>query len=847
MASTYTVVSGDTLWSIASRKLGSGTRWTYLADLNGISRSRPIIRVGQVLKLSSDSGSSGSGSSSGGSTTLPEVVETPNTSNKVEIQYFGLQAGTDSTIFVVWKWDRENTDSFKVRWTYDAGNEGIWFVGTDATVESDFQQATYSAPSNAKRVRVTVRPESKKRNVNGNETSYWTAEWSTAQIYDLADNPPVKPEVPDVEIKDFLLRATLDNITGLNATSIQFQVVKDNLTVFKTSDSTIQYADSESETGGFVTYTCYVDAGSEYKVRCRSRRGTLASDWTDYSSNQSTKPSASSGILTIKANSSTSVYLDWGAVTSATAYEIEYSTKEEYFDSSNETTTIGDIKNTHYEVTGLETGHEYFFRVRATNDQGESAWTEIKSVPVGKVPVAPTTWSSTTTCITGETLTLYWVHNCEDNSTQTYADIELYIGGVKETHTVRSVDEEDDEKTMHFTINTSEYVEGTKIQWRVRTAGVTKEYGEWSIQRTVDIYSPVTLSFKVTDSSGEIIEILSSYPFYMSAVAGPNTQEPIGYHVTISANEAYESVDSIGNVQFVKAGEEVYSKHFDTSEDLALELSAGHVNLENNISYTASCRVSMNSGLTADETATFTVGWTDEQFSPNAEVSIDKRSLTASIRPYCMDADGKYIEGITLSVYRREFDGRFTELMTGINNTSNTYITDPHPALDYARYRIVAVTDATGAVSYYDMPGYPIGETSIIIQWDEKWNSFDHTDDMLEEPTWSGSLLRLPYNVNVSDTNRPDVSLVNYIGRAHPVAYYGTQLGSTSTWSTVIPKTDTETLYALRRLAIWPGNAYVREPSGSGYWANVSVTFSQKHREVTIPITLNITRVEGGA
>ena len=30
----YTVVSGDTLWGIASKKLGSGTKWTTVYDAN---------------------------------------------------------------------------------------------------------------------------------------------------------------------------------------------------------------------------------------------------------------------------------------------------------------------------------------------------------------------------------------------------------------------------------------------------------------------------------------------------------------------------------------------------------------------------------------------------------------------------------------------------------------------------------------------------------------------------------------------------------------------------------------------------------------------------------------------
>ena len=41
------------------------------------------------------------------------------------------------------------------------------------------------------------------------------------------------------------------------------------------------------------------------------------------------------------------------------------------------------------------------------------------------------------------------------------------------------------------------------------------------------------------------------------------------------------------------------------------------------------------------------------------------------------------------------------------------------------------------------------------------------------------------------------------------------------------------------RKNIWKGK--------SGYWASVQVSFNQKHCELTIPVTLDITRVDGGA
>ena len=90
------------------------------------------------------------------------------------------------------------------------------------------------------------------------------------------------------------------------------------------------------------------------------------------------------------------------------------------------------------------------------------------------------------------------------------------------------------------------------------------------------------------------------------------------------------------------------------------------------------------------------------------------------------------------------------------------------------------------------------------------------------------------------------MEFVEYTGREEPVSYYGTQIGHTSNWSVVIPGTDIDTLNEIRRLAIYKGDVYVREPSGTGYWANVKVSYSQTHCELSIPIQFSVTRVEGG-
>lgn len=764
----------------------------------------------------------------------------------VTINEFGLQAGTTSTVYVTWSWTKENTEHYQVKWYYYTG-DNTWFLGNDSTVGYDDgegdRQSSYGAPTNAKKVKVIIKPVSKKHTVNDVETSYWTADWSTAKTYSFSDNPPVKPEVPNVVIEKYKLTATIDNL-DVNATGIEFQVVKDDKTVFSTGKATISTSNA--------TYSCNVDAGGEYKVRCRSYEGSEYSEWSNYSGNVSTMPAASSGITTIRAASTTSVYLEWGESKVAKSYDIQYTTKKEYFDGSDKVTTINGVEYPHYEKTGLESGEEYFFRVRAVNEKGSSAWSEPKSVIIGKAPAAPTTWSSTTKAVVGEPLTLYWAHNTQDGSRQTYAYIELYVNDspYPESYTINDVENDDNEDVddvTHFAVDTSDWPEGTKIRWRVQTAGVTKTYGDWSIMRTIDIYAPATLALNVTDKEGESIDTLEAFPCYIRGEAGPDSQTPIGYHVSIVSNDVYETIDRMGNSKIVNKGELVYSKHFDISEDLVVELSAGNIDLENNISYTVTCVVSMDSGLTAEASDIFTVAWTDMELEPNAEIGIDKETYSASIRPYCVNEYGSPIEGVSLAVYRREFDGSFTELATGLSNSDNVFITDPHPALDFARYRIVAISDATGAVGYYDLPPYPVGGNAAIIQWNEEWTQFDTSnEDVFEQPVWSGSMLKLLYNVDISDSHKPDVEHISYIGREHPVTYYGTQLGETSNWKMDIPADDVETLYAIRRLARWMGDVYVREPSGSGYWASINVSYSKNHCNLTIPITLSITRVEGG-
>lgn len=893
---TYTVQRGDSLWKIASNHSSSiagntiNAKIDTLVALNGIA-NRNLIYVGQVLKLSDSSGSQTSSASSSSSAT----TSTTQPSNTVTINTLALQAesSTGRDVFAYWSWKKDNTKHYEVRWEYDAYGETRY---EKRTVTNTWD--SYTIPTEAQKVcnwvQVFVKPISEyKKDAEGNDTKevYWTAE-EIGKQYHFKDNPPLKPPVPSVEInKDtMVLTASISNIVAsdLDASGVKFNIVRDNNTNLHTSGAVT----INTETN-YVSYQYTVEPGHTYTVRaCSVNTVDKTSGWSDFSSQVGTKPSAPSAITTYRRNKRTdgaiAAYLEWASVTNATAYTIEYVTVETDFE-----TTPGNIKSvttenarTSIEIVLNEVGYDYFFRVRAINNDGESDPTPVVKIPIGSTPAAPTTWSSADSAFVGETMELNWIHNPTDNSKQSHAQLSLNINDegwvaleVFENTTDDTTGERVDETKytygtlvsykgdMHFKMDTTYFkLKNAKVQWKVRTAGITDQFSDidWSVERTIYIYEKPNLVFSMTEDlagTGPLITTLTSFPFYIRARAELSSyelQRPVGYHLQIISNDYYVTVDDIGRTKTVQVGDAIYSKYFDTSETLIVEMSANNIDLESGMTYTVYCNVDMSTGLTVtnvDNLHEFDVSWVDVEYAINAHINVDKEAYTALITPYCCErivnddgtiSNGSLVNNVTLAIYRREYDGSYKEIASGIPN-NYTAVTDPHPALDYARYRFVAKDMTTGAISFYDMAGYPIKGYEVVLQWAEEWSTFDTGESTsVEGPSWTGSLLKLPYNIKVTDNRKLDVALVNYAGRKHPVSYYGTQVDETSQWSVEIPRDDKETIYALRRLSLWNGDVYVREPSGMGYWANVSVSFNQSYDDVKIPISLDITRVEGG-
>lgn len=116
------------------------------------------------------------------------------------IEKFGLQTGTERTIFATWKWSKSHTKEYKCIWYYATG-DGVWFVGADTT--ETVKQSTYTAPENATKVKFKVKAIAKTHKVNKKDVAYWTGKFSSEKKYNFKSSPPSKPSAPEIGINEY--------------------------------------------------------------------------------------------------------------------------------------------------------------------------------------------------------------------------------------------------------------------------------------------------------------------------------------------------------------------------------------------------------------------------------------------------------------------------------------------------------------------------------------------------------------------------------------------------------------------------------------------------------------------
>lgn len=765
----------------------------------------------------------------------------------------GLQAGTTRTLYATWgRTSYSKQKGYRVVWEYSTG-QGVWFTGSDSTTTGD--NSTYNAPSNVVaggvRVRVSPEPDTKASWKGGALTTYYYGGYAEEPT------PPSAPSNVEVEIREMTpsglnVVATVSNYQNEHSNGwLHIQIVQDDEALVAGADCEIKYGVAS------LSWPWGLVGGYRYKARALAW-GTQgdSSSWSSYSANVYTKP-LQAEIKSLNTITFGTVDVTWDALKGADTYTLQYTNETidgvPVFDTgSSAVQEQSGIIATHFPASGLsveEDKYVWYFRLKGVGTGGDGEWSAIKSVPVGKKPDIPTVWSYTTIGKIGEPIIFNWTHSSEDGSKQSGAKLGIKINDGEET-VIDTITTE-----TSYSYDTTNLHDSDKISWRVCTRGVqgiAEEWGDWSEYREVVVYYPPEVSFTVgVVDPEEIYAVVNQFPIAIDVTAMPLTQTPVAYTISITSTEEYDISGVDGVEVHVNIGSEIYSDYISSSSNnLTLTLNPGDLYLNRGTVYNVTITVAMQNGLTGESSKTFKAKWEMPKWTPDADISIDKKKLTALIRPFCADEWGfEYRKGFTLAIYRIDHDSRMTLVKSNISAGDNNTVSDIHPSLDYARYRIVATDLKTGVVSYGDPEPIPVNAGCAVIQWEGDVREFfvdpEDFDDVIDE--WSGTILKLPYNVDVSDDVSPDVSLIEYIGRNHPVSYYGTQEGSTSRWAVEVPKDDVDTIAKIRTLAIYPGDVYVREPYGTGYWANVKVSYSITHNKASVPVSFSITRVEGGA
>lgn len=571
---------------------------------------------------------------------------------------------------------------YEIKWYYKAGKN--WYLDKSITTTasySDTKHDLWTPPKNAESIKVTVKPTAKTYKKSSSGTAPWFSTDSRAKVDKDFDEYPETPSVSSFSITDKTLTATvivdMEDFDNDEESAVRLQVLKDSKSVVKFGannylEKTFPYKNSDGTTvylpsSGVVNFTQTLSSVGTYQVRAAVAAYDNGYKWSEYSawsSSVDTRPQAPK-LTKVEAIGGDKVKVTWSSVNNITSYKIEYVLdSSDYFNSSMlNSTSVENV--TSYIISGLESGHRIYFRIRSVNSTDESSPSNVISVILAIKPSPPTTWSSTTKgsitsdINTTEPLYIYWVHNSSDSSAQQYAKLQFEISGntyylTKQNTETDEYGETIDNTTMLdlwtltvYTNDANTQSAGTiysifqslgagSIKWKVRTKGAHADYSDWSIERTIEAYEQPNLELSVTDSDGQPLsgDILSSFPLRITGTVTPTSQTPISFHISIISGETYDTTDVYGDDQTVAEGTEIFSKYLD-KDTLSYDLTPADVDFASNVKYTLTVVVYTDAGLHASASYEFSPDWTEVGEEPDAIIDYNETYRYATIKPYC--------------------------------------------------------------------------------------------------------------------------------------------------------------------------------------------------------------------
>lgn len=539
-------------------------------------------------------------------------------------------------------------------------------------------------------------------------------------------------------------------------------------------------------------------------------------------------------------------------------------------------------------IVGLETGKQWYFRVRSKRTVGEnetlSSWSEEKSIDLASAPAIPTLYLSEEVITETGMVTAYWSYVTTDGTAQVAGNV------VEGTVTdgvftpVKTVGATSDAQHVDIYAADAGWTNGQTVYLALQTrsgSGGTSEYStpvELVIAEkpTVEISSTNLASaetvteyfvgdntdtFEVASTVASIVSATidgtattataSGSTVMLESIAPEGSEVAITYTTSdlpvLTAMPLVISITPSGGTALSLAIERTADYPMDRPDgrrtdgpagetiylsDLPTETTSARVTisdcigrLDDGAKYTIVATATDQYGQSDRAELDFIVHWAHQAWEPDATVEVDLVNYLAQITPI---AGADWAPGDTCDIYR--LSNERPELIFSGARFGTTYV-DPYPAFtENSGYRIVTVT-ATGD---YITPENALAYIDIYTNLNPGTLVIDFEGDRVE----------LPYNLTLSSTWAKDHKRTTYLGGSVVGDYNRAVTRDVSVGTALIRNIDEATAIKMHDLAMAPTHCHVRTPDGSSFEADVQVQENRAYSSAGIEYTLTVQKTD---
>ena len=597
-------------------------------------------------------------------------------------------------------------------------------------------------------------------------------------------------------------------------------------------------------------------AGSTLTFRAQTFAGSYTAGTTKYTSYMSSAtitygtsiPAAPTGLTLSSTSVPGTIRATWTwSWSAANVAELSWSDHSDAWQSTDEPSTyeIG-RKATAWNISGLEAGVTWYVRVRLGLSDGDdvtwSEWSGAAEIVLSSAPVVPVLELSAGVITARGTVDASWVYVTSDGTGQASARLaEVTYSG--QTPSYRTIATVTTAQTVTVSARRQGWATGSTHLLAVRvTSGSGHLSDDWSAPVPVIVANAVTCTIASTsletvtetiDGETDTFTALTEMPLEITvtgAKAGGTTS------VIIERADEYFLDRPDEEISRGYEGETiaVYSQQGESAITITNDMLIGH--LDDGAKYRIIATTQDSYGQSASATQDFRVRWTDQAIMPTAGAIIDEGATYAIIIPMLPNdvPATSDTENAVADIYRLSVD---KPVLIYEGATFGEMYVDPYPTIgEYGGHRIV----------YRSKNGDYITEENTLawVDLDEADGDFLDVDYNIIE--WDTGVVRLEYNVDLSNSWTKDFTETQYLGGSvqgdwNPAVH---REGSLS--GVAIATDDTEVIQAMRRLAVHAGICHVRTKDGSNYAADVQVSESYKQgtSHKIVEFSLKITRVD---